>query len=110
MNKILCLCEVAALARDLQWENDNVGNVRFKSMLNSFGMSKENFDGYIQQTAALVAESDNYSQADMSYRSASNEMNNPGLLIDPNDVDRLTGGLSQSQRMKLIELLGAWYV
>ena len=38
----------------------------------------------------------------------SNNNLSSGLLFDPNDVDQLTGGLSTSQRMKLIELLGAW--
>lgn len=106
MNRILCLCEVAALARDLQWDAENAPS-KLRTVVSDFGMSKEKFDGVIQRTTALIEETDNYSRSDTS---ANREDNPPGLLIDPTDIDRHTGGLSNSQRMKLIELLGDWYV
>jgi hypothetical protein len=114
MKKILCLCEVAALARDLRREADHFGTKGRSGMTwsTNIGMSKENFDGFIQETAKEFDDTDTYSFNSKLVNNSSvldNKTNNEyEYLIDPNDLDKISGGLTPSQKMKLNELLGAW--
>lgn len=103
MNKILCLCQVAALARDFQWEVDNLS--RNQPITRNCGMSLEKFNGLVQSTAGLYDEGhDNFNNTEESAPTR----NGIGFLIDPNEIDRQTGTLSQSEKIRLIDLLGAW--
>lgn len=108
MKKILCLCEVAALARGMKRDNEGRG----RSTIPNLGMSKANFDGFVQETAKEFDDIDDYSFSklviDLPSSSSSLPKSQCDFIIDPNDVDKITGGLSPTQKMKLIELLGAW--
>jgi hypothetical protein len=109
MSKILRLCEIGALARDIQRECDMIRS-RQRSTLGHVIMSKENFQGLMQQ-ANDVEDSDKVGHigAESTSRNEPERSSTPrGFLINPNDIDSLTGFLSQSQRTKLNELLGAW--
>lgn len=104
MTKILCLCEVAALARDLKGDTES----QRRPIISNLGMSKASFDGFVQEAAKEFDKTDDYSYSkdvDMTSLSVARQSN---LLIDPHDLDKNSGGLSPSQKMKLNELLGAW--
>jgi hypothetical protein len=110
MSKILRLCEIGILAREIQREAEANG-FRQRSALGSVMMSKENFEGLIQQAHDMNEDATKPNQrADESANGNASEhdVTPAGYLINPRDLDSLTGLISQSQRTKLNELLGAW--
>jgi hypothetical protein len=108
MSKILCLCEIGALARDIQRQCDMI-RIRHRSTLGHAIMSKENFEGLMKQADEWAEDSEKVVHDGAETTSPNERSSTPiGFLINPSDVDILTGFLSQSQRTKLNELLGAW--
>jgi hypothetical protein len=117
MNKTLLITEVAALARDMERLTVLSGNrsTRPASVL-SFGISKEKFDAFVIGAQDDEGSETMSSKAGVSTRSLAVD-NQPTLneqlgrnefIIDPNGRDALTGSLNQSQKMRIVELLGNW--
>jgi hypothetical protein len=98
--KVVLLCEVATLARDLQ-QNPHAS---FSSSM--LGMSKEEFHSMMHRNAEM----DEHSTAERDPGNLNDPGYKGGLIIDPNDKDARQGNLYQSQMIKISELLGAWYV
>ena len=102
VRKALLLCEVANLARDLYYDT-NGGNGKMRKN----GMSREALSVILHKS--LPASSDD---VDAEERQAlvddDNDIYNGGLIINSRQNDLLRGHLDQSQRTRLIELLGAW--
>ena len=74
--------------------------------ISKFGITKEKFDGILRHNL----QTDDDSSAVRGMSEVDDYMYNGGLIIDPSNSDPLRGNSDQSQRMKVNELLGAWYV
>lgn len=106
VQKAVILCEVASLARTFQIKSFGGGGVRRTPSLSKFGMSQAEFDGIVRRNVLTdddIASGEGISNLNDSIYSG-------GLIIDPSNNDPRRGTLDQSQRMKINELLGAWYV
>jgi hypothetical protein len=106
VQKALLLCEVAALARVLQLESFGGGTLKDFQSISKFGITKEKFDKILLHNL----QTDDDSSAVRGMSEVDDYMYNGGLIIDPSNSDPLRGNSDQSQRMKVNELLGAWYV
>ena len=106
VKKALMLCEVAALARECQPKKSfGVYNkVQRAPPVTQFGISREEFDGIVRSNAQH--DDDDYADGETLPNDTSYD---GGFIIDPvSDPRRST--LDQSQKMKINDLLGAWYV
>lgn len=104
VKKALMLCEVAALASELQSSGESAAQRALS--VSQFGLKREEFDvilrrniHYDDDTCSLEGKN---GLDDTSYKG--------GLIVDPTYTDARRGVLDQSQRLKINELLGAWYV
>jgi hypothetical protein len=109
MQKILLVSQVAALARKLERQFEFYGeNLGHSPSANApvGGFGKGNF--------VRVLASADYDDGSDSVPSPSRHQAVPqsiggtDFVIDPDEKDRITGTISQSQKMKIIELLGEW--
>jgi hypothetical protein len=91
--KVVLLCEVAALARDLQQ------NPSFRRRPTTiFGMNEAEFDGMLRRTT----ETNDVSEQQNLEKGAS-------LEIGPSRSESYQGNLNDSERRSMLEMLGAWY-
>jgi hypothetical protein len=102
MSKIILVSEVASLGRDF----DKQDHMRRKSgkvitPLDPMDFSDDNLDGLLNSIQ------DESSSGYTTHNSRVVEQIN-GRVIDPEDRHPLTGSLSSSQRLKIVQLLGAW--
>lgn len=113
MKKVVLLCEVAALARDLENNFEILPGKRAGlPSVEDFGMTREEFDNIVQEndesivpTTAIPAEDIN----EDSNRSLSRSRTARNVfVIDPSDYK--SSGLTDMQKSKINELLGAWEV
>jgi hypothetical protein len=106
MHKFLLLSEVASLASGFEWEALTYGNEMTPlPSITQYGMSRKRLEGFVLSTGD---EEDTESQKSLAALQPTNS--HRGLIIDPNGRDPMTGHMSQSQKMKIVELLGSWCV
>lgn len=98
----MILCEIAALSREI--EDDLVGpnSLRRSVSVTQYGITKEEFDGILEESNNEEGSSISRNPKDIDYQG--------GLIVDPTKSDLRRVRLDQSQRAKITELLGAWYV
>jgi len=102
MNKILLVSEVASLGRDLEKHAERNSNDQ------STPPSQSMFGGMdANRLASLLGKAQDESSAGL-WTSAKSEMGESERIIDPEDRHPLTGSLSSSQKLKIVQLLGAW--
>ena len=100
VNKVLMLCEVAALARDCRMESfGGYKKVQLRPSATKFGITQEEFDGIVRSIAHH--DDDDYASQSRGGKSLPNEPSYHG-----NDPRRR----AESEKMKIKEMLGAWYV
>lgn len=104
VKKALLLCEVATLARDFYYDtNGGAGTMR------KFGMSREALSVILHKSIPASVDNDDAEAAErQALVDGDDDIYNGGLIIDSRQADLLRGRLDQSQRTRLIELLGAW--
>jgi hypothetical protein len=102
MSKIIVVSQVASLSRDFEKEM----HMRRKSGKAITPMDPADFNG-ANLDGLLNSMQDETSSGYTAYNSRAAEQIN-GRVIDPDDRHPLTGSLSSSQRMKIVQLLGAW--
>jgi hypothetical protein len=110
MMKILLIGQVAALARKLERQFEFYGESLALSP-----SSEAPVGGFVKDSfARALASADNDDGSERSVPSPSEHQAVPqsiggiDCVIDPDEKDRMTGTISQSQKMKIIELLGDW--
>ena len=102
VKKALLLCEVATLARDFYYDT-NGGAGR------KFGMSKEALSVILHKSLPASIDNDDLEAAErQSLVDGNDDIYNGGLIVNTRQTDLLRGHLDQSQRTRIIELLGAW--
>lgn len=112
MKKVLMLCEIAALARDLAFEAKSLPSNQRGSLpsVDEFGISRDEFDILVQ------GEDDDdqslaYSEASSRVLStAGHAAARNGPVIDPKEYELHNGVLTDNQKAKINELLGTWCV
>ena len=105
VNKMLRLCEVAALARDIRSETARPDAMQRNTSVTQFGISREDFNGMLRYDEHEDDTSSNLKS--IPNRSAYEG----GFIVDPTLIESVRqGALDQSQKEKITELLGAWYV
>jgi hypothetical protein len=102
MSKIIIVSQVASLSRDFE-KQEHMRRKIGKAMtpLDPADFNYDNLDGLLNSMQ------DDRTSASTAYTSREAEQIN-GRVIDPGDRHPLTGSLSSSQRMKIVQLLGAW--
>jgi hypothetical protein len=109
MKKILLVSQVAALARKLERQFAFYG----ENLAHSPSADAP-AGGFVKDNFAKVLASADYVDGSESVPSPSRHQAVPksvgsiDCVIDPDEKDRMTGTISQSQKMKIIELLGDW--
>jgi hypothetical protein len=109
MQKILLVSQVAALARKLERKFEFYGENLAHSPLADAPVG-----GFVKDNFARVLASADYDDGSDSAPSPSRHQAVPqsiggtNFVIDPDEKDRITGTISQLQKMKIIELLGDW--
>ena len=103
MSKIILVSQVASLGRDFE-KQAHMRRKSGKSMspLDPADFHDDNLDGLLNRM-----QDDTTSGAYTAYNSRETEQIND-RVIDPDDRHPLTGSLSASQKMKIVQLLGAW--
>jgi hypothetical protein len=104
--KVLLLCAVAALARDIKHDQ----RLQRQSAA-SLGMSETEFCGFVRRSAETTEEDDNdeNGSADPSVYSPANVEARVGLQIRTGS-DPSHNNWNESQRRSMLEMLGSWYV
>jgi hypothetical protein len=107
MHKMLQVSQVAILSQAIEkkyWaEVDQLGDSKYLPQQSTRGFSRDNLLSLIENAND---EADEVSMMDMSGKSeTADEM---GRIIDPDDVDPFTGGLSQAQKARINDLMGRW--
>lgn len=101
MNKVLTLCEVAALAREITADLHRPTSLRRVMSVSQFGISRKDYDGMFRYSDdENSANSKNVKSIPSSYQG--------GFIVDPTNNDPRRGALDPSQKAKINELLGAW--
>jgi hypothetical protein len=109
MKKILLVSQVAALARKLERQFEFYG----ESLAHSSSADAP-VGGFVKDSFARALASADHDDGSESVPSPSRHQTVPqsiggiDCVIDPDEKDRMTGTISQSQKMKIIELLGDW--
>lgn len=109
MQKILLVSQVATLARKLERQFEF-----YDENLEHSPSSDAPAGGIANDTFAGVLASADYDDGSDSVPSPSRHQAVPqsiggiDFVIDPDEKDKITGSLSQSQKMKIIDLLGDW--
>eukprot|EP00977_Amphora_coffeiformis_P020775 scaffold8471_cov184-Amphora_coffeaeformis.AAC.20 len=99
MRKVLLVTQTASLARQLEFQADARGrsNASFQSQLRSI---------YEHAETATTTGSSRTTTAESGQKMET--QHSRGLLLDPANRNRVTGGLSKAQKAKISELLGDW--
>jgi hypothetical protein len=109
MQKILLVSQVAVLARKLERQFEFYGENLAQSP-----SADAPVGGFVKDNFASVLASADYDDGSDSVPSPSRHQAVPqsiggtDFVIDPDEKDRMTGTICQSQKMKIIELLGDW--
>jgi hypothetical protein len=106
MKKILLISQVASLGRDFEKYAGTLGNDMDAPHVDGL----DGLDGLLNYSAD-DASLDGRSSARPPPLGNSNEraaMDTKARVIDPNDRNPLTGSLNSSQKIRIIQLLGAW--
>ena len=101
VDKILILCEIAALSREIEDEYEKPHSFRRSISVTQYGITKEEFDGILEENNNDDGSTLSRITKDIDYQG--------GLIVDPTKSDVRRVRLDQSQRAKIAELLGAWY-
>lgn len=102
MHKTLLICEVASFAKDVSTRGAKSGrHLRRSEALDSF-----QFDAH-GVTHAAADDGESAPSGEASLMSTSTKDSNPKLL-DTGRRDRLTGSLTSSQKVRIIQLLESW--
>jgi hypothetical protein len=109
MKKILLVSEVASLGRDFEKYvlGHTKGSTRAPPSASMFGISGDKLTGFLNSMnddSSSIGSNSRF----RSERSYGTDLNDPDLVIDPEDRHPLTGSLSAGQKTKIIQLLGAW--
>ena len=102
VDKIVILCEIAALSREIEDEITNPQSLRRSVSVTQYGITKEEFDGILEESNNDEGSTISRNTKGLDYQG--------GLIVDPTKSDLRRVRLDQSQRAKITELLGAWYV
>ena len=102
VDKIVVLCEIAALSREIEDEIASPHSLRRSMSISQYGITKEEFDGILEESNVEDGSSIGRNSKSVDYQG--------GLIVDPTKSDLKRVRLDQSQRAKITELLGAWYV
>jgi hypothetical protein len=100
---MLTLCEVAALARDIEAESTRPDSVRRVASMSQFGISREDYDGMLRYSS----DDDSAGTGSKNAKSVISSLRGD-FIVDPKAADTQGGNLDSSQRAKMNELLGAW--
>jgi hypothetical protein len=105
VDKILILCEVAALSRKIEGELAKPNALQRSLSVSQYGITREEFDG-------MLIESDDEGSSSSKHTKGVKRVIDyqGGLIVDPSHNDLRRVRLDQAQRAKIVELLGAWYV
>jgi hypothetical protein len=116
MEKILLMSQVATLARKFERQFAFYGEnlVHSPSTEALSGFTKDHFAGIL--ASADDDDDDHFDGAhgktpaspEQHQQPVSGSIAGPDLVINPEEKDRITGSLSQAQKMKIVELLGSW--
>jgi hypothetical protein len=104
--KVLLLCDVAALARDIKHDQ----RLQRQSAA-SLGMSETEFGGFVRRSAETTEDEDGHDDnepADPTAASPANIEARIGLQIR-NGSDPGHNNWNESQRRSMLEMLGSWY-
>ena len=103
MSKIILVSQVASLGRDFE-KQAHIRRKQGKAIapLDPADFHDSNLDGLLNSM-----QQDDMTSAYTGFNSRETEQIN-GRVIDPDDRHPLTGSLSSSQKMKIVQLLGAW--
>ena len=102
VDKIVILCEIAALSREIEDDLNGPSSLRRSASVTQYGITKEEFDGILEESNNEEGSSISRNSKGIDYQG--------GLIVDPTKNDLRRVRLDQSQRAKIAELLGAWYV
>ena len=105
VKKALMLCEVAALASELQSSGKSA--VQNALSVSQFGLNREEFDLIMRRN---IHDDDDDTGSMEGNNVVDDASYKGGLIVDPTYSDARKGVLDQSQRIKINDLLGAWYV
>jgi len=106
VHKVLILCEVANLGREFLLETYDGYSERLQPSVSQLGITREEFNGYLERHAGNEDSSSHGKPGSFSVHEDSSKRG-AGFTLEQSESDP---GFSQSQRMKIDELLGAWYV
>jgi hypothetical protein len=98
MNKILLVSEVAKLSRDFQ---------KFTEGTPVDALDADELDGLLKYSGDDPS-ADGRSQRNRSASAEAFSTTGASRVVDPEDVNPLTGQLNSSQKVKIAQLLGAW--
>jgi hypothetical protein len=106
VDKMLILCEVAALAREIDSELARPYCMKRSLSVSQYGLTRQEFDDML-----LESDDDDGSSKSKNAKGFKPESKyQGGLIVDPTSNDIRRARLDQAQRAKITELLGAWYV
>lgn len=96
------MCEIAALSREIEDDLTKPNSLRRSVSVTQYGITKEEFEGILEENNNEDGSTLSRNVKDIDYQG--------GLIVDPTKSDLRRVRLDQSQRAKITELLGAWYV
>jgi hypothetical protein len=106
VDKMLILCEVAALSREIEHEVARPFSMKRSLSVSQYGITRQEFDDLL-----LASDDDEGSSKSKNAKGLTTESKyQGGLIVDPTSNDLRRARLDQAQRAKITELLGAWYV
>jgi hypothetical protein len=105
VDKMLILCEVAALSREIENELARPSSMKRSLSVSQYGLTRQEFDDML-----LASDDDDGSTKSKNTKRLATESKYQGGLIidDPTSNDIRRARLDQAQRAKITELLGAW--
>lgn len=101
MTKVLSLCEIAALARDISIASARPDSMRRMVSVSQFGITREDFN-------AMLHCNDDEGTTSSKVKSSLPPSEQGDCILYPANQSR--GALNISQKAKVNDLLGAWYV
>ena len=101
VDKIVILCEIAALSREIEDDVAGPNSLRRSASVTQYGITKEEFVGILEESN---------DEGSSKSRNTKRVDYQGGLILDPTKSDLRRVRLDQSQRAKISELLGAWCV
>lgn len=107
MKKIVLISKIANLAKAIEKDfSMNTANDRMhRSRAKRAGMTHEKAAALVQ---SVTASEEDENRTTLSSDNHATEVDESPFIIDPTKKDRLTGNLTEAQRLKLNTCLGAW--